>query len=311
MTVEVGSGRSITDVPGIRVGHWTGAGTGVTAVLAPSGTIGSGEVRGGAPASRETALLEPSRLVERVDAVILAGGSAFGLAAADGAMRFLAERGQGFPTAGGPVPIVVSACIFDLVSSGGELPAPEHGYAACVDAEQGRRADNRIDNRIGGRIGAGRGATVGKWRGGEFSVPGGVGSASIRHGDLVVGALAVVNAAGDVIGADGTIVAGSRAASDVGPFLTSAASENTTLIVVATNATLTRSEAFLLAQSAHHGLAVAVRPSHTRFDGDIAFTLATGELGRGDPPNPGAGVDLARLLAVDAVAAAVRSAVMP
>ncbi len=326
MRDESGAGGSITDVAGIRVGHWTGAGTGVTAVLAPSGTIGSGEVRGGAPAARETALLEPGRLVERVDAVMLAGGSAFGLAAADGVMRFLAERGQGFPTAGGPVPIVVGACIFDLVSSGGELPGPAQGYAACVDAERGDRRigprfDHRIDgsdqgsdqgsdHRIDGRIGAGRGATVGKWRGGEFAVPGGVGSASVRHGDLVVGALAVVNPAGDVIGPDGTVVAGSRAPSDVGPFLSSGAAENTTLIVVATNATLTRSEAFLLAQSAHHGLALAVRPSHTRFDGDIAFTLATGELARTDPPSPAVGVDLARLLAVDAVATAVRSAVM-
>jgi L-aminopeptidase/D-esterase-like protein len=290
----------ITAVPGIRVGHWTGAATGVTAVLAPAGTIGSGEVRGGAPASRETALLEPARLVERVDAVVLAGGSAFGLAAADGAMRFLAERGQGFPTGGGPVPIVVGACIFDLVGADGERPGPEEGYAACVDAERGD------PGRPGGRIGAGRGATVGKWRGPGHAVPGGFGTAAATDGALVVGALAIVNAAGDVVAADGTILAGSTAPPDVGPFGRDAgalgAMANTTLAVVATNAALGRDGCFLLAQSAHHGLAAAIRPSHTRFDGDLAVSLATGDL-------PDVPVDHVRLLAVDAVAAAVRAAV--
>ncbi len=293
----------ITAVPGIRVGHWTGAATGVTAVLAPAGTIGSGEVRGGAPASRETALLEPARLVERVDAVVLAGGSAFGLAAADGAMRFLAERGQGFPTGGGPVPIVVGACIFDLAGAGGERPGPAEGYAACVEAERGDPGPT------GGRIGAGRGATVGKWRGPDHGVPGGFGTAAAAHGDLVVGALAIVNAAGDVVAADGTVLAGSAAPTDVGPFGRPPFEDraldgltNTTLVVVATNAALGRDGCFLLAQSAHHGLAAAVRPSHTRFDGDLAVSLATGDLA--DVP-----VDLVRLLAVDAVAAAVRASV--
>jgi L-aminopeptidase/D-esterase-like protein len=298
----------ITAVPGIRVGHWTGAATGVTVVLAPAGTIGSGEVRGGAPASRETALLEPARLVERVDAVVLSGGSAFGLAAADGAMRFLAERGQGFPTRGGPVPIVVGACIFDLVGADGERPGAEEGYAACVDAERGQPGPGH------GRVGAGRGATVGTWRGPEFGVPGGFGTAVRTDGGLVVGALAVVNAAGDVVSADGRVLAGSTAPPDVGPFGRTegagggagagATPSNTTLVVVATNAALDRPACFLLAQSAHHGLAVSLRPSHTRFDGDLAVSLATGEVA--DVP-----VDLVRLLAVDAVAAAVRSAVDP
>jgi L-aminopeptidase/D-esterase-like protein len=295
----------ITAVPGVRVGHWTGERTGVTAVLAPAGTIGSGEVRGGAPASRETALLEPARLVERVDAVVLAGGSAFGLAAADGAMRFLAERGQGFPTAGGPVPIVVGACIFDLVA-GGERPGAEEGYLACVDAERGDPGPP--GSGAGGRIGAGRGATVGKWRGPGHGVAGGLGTAAVTDGDLVVWALAVVNAAGDVVAADGRVLAGSTAPADVGPFGrplladAAAAPTNTTLLVCATNAVLARDGCYLLAQSAHHGLAGAVRPSHTRFDGDLAVSLATGD-------GPTVPVDLVRLLAVDAVAAAVRAAV--
>ena len=302
MTAERGRG-GLADVAGMRVGHWTGAGTGVTAVLAPAGTIGSGEVRGGAPASRETALLEPGRLVERIDAVVFSGGSAFGLAAAEGAVRFLAERGQGFPTAGGPVPIVIGACIFDLVASGGERPGLEDGYAACVAAEHG--APEAI-----GRLGAGRGATVGKWRGGEHAAPGGIGTASVGQGDLVVAALAVVNAAGDVIGDDGRVLAGSSAPASVGPFGDTSGFESTTLVVVATNAVLTRTEAHLVAQSGHHGLAVAVRPSHTRFDGDIVVSLATGDRVRPEGPGP-ATVDVVRLLAVEAVAAAVRSAVMP
>ncbi len=285
----------ITAVPGIRVGHWTGAATGVTAVLAPSGTIGSGEVRGGAPASRETALLEPARLVERVDAVVFAGGSAFGLAAADGAMRFLAERGQGFPTAAGPVPIVVGAAIFDLVGADGERPGADEGYAACVAAGRGEPGPPA------GRVGAGRGATVGKWRGPAFGVPGGLGTDARTDGDLVVGALAVVNAAGDVVAPDGTVLAGSTAPAGVGPF-GQGSPINTTLVVVATNAGLDRPACFLLAQAAHHGLAQALRPSHTRFDGDLAVSLATGD-------GPTVPVDLVRMLAVDAVAAAVRAAV--
>src|SRR5262245_36439180 len=195
--------RVITDVPGIEVGHWTGEGTGVTVVLAPAGTTASGEVRGGAPATRETALLEPGRSVEHVDAVVLSGGSAFGLAAADGVTRALAARGRGFATAGGPVPIVPAAAIYDLVQSGGVRPGADEGVAALEQAAAGPFAL--------GRVGAGRGATIGKWRGREHAVPGGVGSASARDADVVVGALAVVNAVGDVIGGDGRVIAGSAA----------------------------------------------------------------------------------------------------
>jgi L-aminopeptidase/D-esterase-like protein len=285
---------SITDVPGIRVGHWTGPDTGVTVVWPPAGTVGSGEVRGGAPATRETALLEPTRLVERVDAVVLAGGSAFGLAAADGVVRFLAERGQGFPTAAGPVPIVVAAALFDLPVS--RAPGPEEGWAAAVDAGRGAPATP-------GRIGAGRGATVGKWRGRDHAVPGGLGTASLRVGDATVGALVACNPLGDVIGPDGTVLAGSAAPPEGRSFPAPTPFEHTTLVVVATDARIGKAECHLMAQSAHDGLAQAIRPAHTRYDGDFAAVLATGDVD--------AHPDRLRVAAAEAVAQAVRAAVAP
>ncbi len=286
----------ITDVPGVEVGHWTGTGTGVTVVVVPPGTTASCEVRGGAPASRETALLEPGRIVEHVDAIVLSGGSAFGLATADGIMHALAERGRGYPTRGGPVPIVPAAAIFDLVTSDGERPGPEEGRTALQAAAAGPFAL--------GRTGAGRGATIGKWRGGEYAVPGGLGSASARDGDVVIGALAVVNAVGDVIGADGAVIAGSTAPEGTPGFgdpLPFEEGEHTTLIVVATNARLTKLECKLVAESAHHGMARAVHPSHSRHDGDIAFALATGQVD--------AHVDRLRMIASDVTAEAIRAAV--
>jgi L-aminopeptidase/D-esterase-like protein len=283
----------ITDVPGLRVGHWTGERTGVTVVWAPAGTVGSGEVRGGAPATRETALLDPVRLMTQVDAVVLTGGSAFGLAAADGVVRFLAERGQGFPTAAGPVPIVVGAALFDLPC--GTPPGPEEGYAAAVDAARGNAAGS-------GRIGAGRGASVGKWKGREHSVPAGLGTAAVTDDDgTIVGALVACNAAGDVLAADGTVLAGSAAPAGTAAFPALSPFENTTLVVVATDARLTKLECHLVAQSAHDGLARATRPAHTRYDGDFAAVLATG----GRPAH----LDRVREAAAAAVALAVRSAV--
>jgi L-aminopeptidase/D-esterase-like protein len=282
----------ITAVPGIRVGHWTGPDTGVTVVWAPSGTVGSGEVRGGAPATRETALLEPGRLVERVDAVVLSGGSAFGLAAADGVVRFLAERGQGFPTAAGPVPVVVAAALFDLPVE--RAPGPEEGWAAAVAAA-------RAEAAVSGRIGAGRGATVGKWRGRQYAVTGGLGTAAVREGDATVGALVACNPAGDVVGPDGLVLAGSRAPEGAPGFPAPTPFEHTTLVVVATDARVGKAECHLLAQSAHDGLAQAIRPAHTRYDGDFAVALATGEVD--------AHPDRLRVAATEAVARAVRAAV--
>jgi L-aminopeptidase/D-esterase-like protein len=287
----------IIPVGGVRVGHWTGTSTGVTVLLAPEGTVGAGEVRGGAPASRELALLEPGRTVTRVDAVVFAGGSAFGLAAADGVMRYLAERGVGFPTAGGPVPIVPAAGVFDLAEHGNVMPGAEEGYAAAVAAD--------LDEPIAsGRVGAGRGATVGKWRGREHAVPGGVGLASGRCDDANVAVLAVVNAVGDVTGSDGAVIAGSTAPTDAPAFAADAPFEeegaNTTLVVVVTDAAIDKLECHLVAQSAHDGLARSLHPAHTRFDGDLAIALATGIVETQ--------LDRLRMVATELVAEAIRSA---
>ena len=284
----------ITDVAGIRVGHWTGASTGVTVILLPPGTVGSGEVRGGAPATRELSLLEPTRTVDEVDAVVFTGGSAFGLAAADGVMEYLAEQGRGVITRAGAVPIVPSAAIFDL-EDGGVRPTAAEGRAAAEDAD----SDPVLAN---GRVGAGRGARIGTWRGADFACPGGLGSASTHVDGAVVGALAVVNAVGDVIGADGQFLAGSSAPPGAPTFPEMLVErENTTLVVVATDARASKSDCFLLAQSGHHGLAQALHPSHTRFDGDLVIGLATGTVE--------ASLDRVRVAATEVVAQAVRAAV--
>ena len=283
-------------VAGVRIGHWTGAATGVTVVLAPDGTVGSGEVRGGAPASRELALLAPGRTVARVDAVVFAGGSAFGLAAADGVMRYLAERGVGFPTAGGPVPIVPAACVFDLAEGDVRPGAPE-GYAAALAADA-------AEAPFAGRVGAGSGATVGKWKGREYAVAGGVGIASMPCDDAQVMALAVVNAVGDVIGPDGRVLAGSTAPAGTPGFPADRpfeeAGANTTLVVVITDARIDKTGCNLVAQSAHDGLARALAPAHTRFDGDLAIALATGRTE--------AHLDRVRAAAAEVVAEAIRAA---
>ena len=284
-------------VAGVLVGHWTGAATGVTVVCAPEGTVGAAEVRGGAPASRELALLEPDRTVTRVDAVVLAGGSAFGLAAADGVMRYLAEHGQGYATTGGPVPIVPAAGVFDFVDETSVRPGPDEGRAAIEAA---------TDATPTGRVGAGRGATVGKWRGREHAVPGGFGAAAATCDDAHVVAFAIVNAVGDVVGADGRIVAGSTAPPDAvafavdAPFEEEAAHGNTTLVVVATDALCDKLGCHLVAQSAHDGMARAVRPAHTRFDGDLAISLATGVVETN--------LDRLRAVAADVAAEAIRIA---
>ena len=272
----------IAHVPGVAVGHWTDASarTGCTAILFPEGTVASGEVRGGAPATREWALLDPQRTVDRVDAVLLCGGSAFGLAAADGAVRWLEERGRGFPTPAGPVPIVVAAALFDLgVGDPAVRPGPAEGRAACASAREGAAE--------AGPIGAGAGATVGRWRGEQR--PSGLGGGLERHGDLAVGALVAVNAFGELRGDP-------RPEPPIAP----APFESTTLAVVATNGTLTKGDCLLVSQSAHDGLARALEPVHTRFDGDAAVAAATCAVE--------ADVDLVRLLAARAVEDAVRRA---
>jgi L-aminopeptidase/D-esterase-like protein len=297
----------ITDVPGVLAGHWTGDATGVTVVVFPPETVGSVEIRGGAPATRETAVLDPLASVDHVDAIVLSGGSAFGLAAADGVMRALAEQGRGFPTRGGPVPIVPAAAIFDLVVAGDERPGAEEGRAALAAA-----LDPDAPPLARGRAGAGRGASVAKWRGGEHGTTGGIGTASAREGEVVVAALVVVNAVGDVHDAAGAPIVESQAPPDVpgfpdeAPFETpvdaaGGAGTNTTLAVVATNARCTKGECHLLARSANHGLARAIHPSHTRHDGDLAFACATGTVD--------AHLDRLRVMVTDVTAEAVRDAV--
>jgi L-aminopeptidase/D-esterase-like protein len=275
----------IAAVPGIAVGHWTdeGARTGCTAILFPDGTVASGEVRGGAPATREWALLDPQRTVDRIDAVLLCGGSAFGLAAADGAMAWLEERGRGFPTPAGPVPIVVAAALYDLaVGDSAVRPGPAEGRAACDSAREGATET--------GQLGAGAGATVGRWRG--EARPGGLGGGVQRDGELVVGALVAVNAFGDLRGRESPP-----------PPPAQRPLESTTLAVVATNGRLTKGECLLVAQSAHDGLARALEPVHTEFDGDAAVAAATGAV-----PTQ---IEAVRMLAARAVEDAVRVALEP
>jgi L-aminopeptidase/D-esterase-like protein len=292
----------VTLAPGFGVGHWTGTGTGVTVILCPEGTIGSGEIRGGAPATRETALLEPERTIECVDAVVFSGGSAFGLAAADGVVAWLVEHDRGFPTTGGRVPIVPAAAIYDLVVAGDERVGAAEGRAAIEQAAAGAGGGGETER---GLIGAGRGATVGKWRGPEHACAGGLGVATQRVGDAALGAIAVVNAVGDVVDAAGAPLACSAAPPGTPPFPDEQfvmGGEATTLVAVATDASLTKAQCHLLAQSGHVGIAHAVRPSHTRHDGDLVVALASGTAGE-------AHLDRIRVAAVDVIAEAVRTAV--
>jgi L-aminopeptidase/D-esterase-like protein len=269
---------TITDVPGVRVGHWSDhqAKTGCTVLLLPpEGAVASVDVRGPAPGTRETDLLRPGRLVERVHAICLCGGSAFGLAAVDGVMRFLRERDVGYQAGPARVPIVPAAVVFDLASGSAEaFPGPEQGYAACLDAERPSGAELRQ-----GRVGAGTGVTVGKLLGAERSSAGGLGSAGLElPGGVLVAALAVVNAVGDVVGEDGRILAGvggGRALLEGSAQEPPPAGSNTTLGVVATNAALDKAHCRTLAELAQDGLARAIRP-RTMYDGDSVFFLSTG-----------------------------------
>jgi L-aminopeptidase/D-esterase-like protein len=263
---------AITDVPGIRVGHATKASqgwlSGVTVILPPPGTVGSVDVRGGGPGTHETDSLDPTTLTSRVDAVVLTGGSAYGLAAAHGAQRWCEENGRGFPVTGGVVPIVPAAALFDLGRGGDFTARPDQamGYAATADAAA--REDGHDVGR--GNVGAGTGAVIGR---GQFK--GGVGTASVTLENIsavwpvVVGALAVVNALGSPYPGLDTLNEEQERLSDLPPL-------NTTLVVVATSAVLDKAECKRTASAAHAGLARALNPSHTLADGDTVFCLATG-----------------------------------
>lgn len=280
--------NAITDVPGIRVGHVTDpeARTGCTVVLCPpDGAVGGVDQRGGAPGTRETDLLRPMHMVERAHAVLLTGGSAYGLDAAGGVMRWLEERKIGVDVRVARVPIVPAAVLFDLdVGRADVRPDAAMGYAACEAASDGPVPE--------GRVGVGTGCTVGKVLGGAKASPSGVGTASVDlGGGLVVGAIIAVNALGDVVDPHtGQILAGVRALrgegfadtlatlkSMVGKAALKFAGQSHTVIgVVATNARLNKEEANKMAQMAHNGLARTIRPAHTMFDGDTIFALATG-----------------------------------
>jgi L-aminopeptidase/D-esterase-like protein len=269
--------------PGFSIGHWTEpqALTGCTVILCPPGTVGGCDVRGSSPGSRELALLASEKTMQLVNAVLLTGGSVFGLAAADGVMSFLEERNLGYETPWGKVPIVPAAVIFDLnIGSRTIRPTAESGYAAASHASEGSVTE--------GNVGAGTGATVGKWGGVETRMKGGIGVASIQKGELVVSAIAVVNAIGDVLDEQGKVLAGARSANgkwlaeeNPYPELTrplSSQLSNTTLVAIMTNAALTKVEANRLAQRGHDGMARSIKPVHTSHDGDLIFGLASGKL---------------------------------
>ena len=256
-------------VDGLRIGHWTDpiALTGCTVIIPPSGTRGSVFIPGNAPATRETDAIQPGRRVEFVNAVMLTGGSAFGLAAADGVMRWLEERSIGHPAPMGPVPIVPAAAIYDLlVGDPSRRPGAPEGYVACEEAIEGDERE--------GNIGAGTGATCGKTAGFENMSKAGLGHSVITAGHVVVEAIAIVNAVGDVVEEDGTVIAGARAAPMTEP--PTDARSSTTIACVITNARLTNQQVHSLARTASAGLARAIRPVHTMWDGDTVFALATG-----------------------------------
>ena len=300
------AGVEVTLPEGFACGHWTDpvGRTGCTVLIAPEGSVGSGEVRGGGPGTRESDLLSPWTGTAGPQAVLLTGGSARGLAAADGVAQWLDAAGRGHPTPAGPVPLVSAAVVYDLMQGSPDArPDAAAGRAACAAA-------TRVVER--GPVGAGTGATVGKLLGSESSSPGGVGAATVRAGAATVAAVAVANAIGDVLGADGEPLGAARrpdgtfaravdliAAGAVPPIRPERT--NTTLVCVCTDARLTKLEAFMVARAATAGLARAVVPSSTAFDGDMTFVLASGA----------AEADLltVSVMAAEATASAIRDAV--
>jgi len=286
--------NTLTAVPGVQVGHWTDheAQTGCTVVVLPEPNVATAETRGAAPGSRETALLTPGMSVEQIQAVLLTGGSAFGLGAADGVMSGLAAEGRGHPTPAGPVPIVPAAVIFDLMVGSAGQPGPEAGARALASAS--------AEPVAVGRVGAGAGATVAKWRGPETVTRSGVGSAAVRRYGAVVGALVVANALGDVFTLEGEALTGGDSIPGP-PAMIPARGENTTLAVVATDVRLSRSQLTRLAVRSQDALAVCLRPAHTGFDGDTCFSVSCG--------TAEAQIDLVAEMAFEATGRAIENAV--
>lgn len=300
--------HAITDVPGIKVGHYTDkkAATGCTVVLCQEGAVAGVDVRGSAPGTRETDLLNPVHLVEKVHAVLISGGSAFGLDAAGGVMRYLEERGYGLNVGVAKVPIVPTAILFDLSLGDPKVrPGIEEGYQACLAATDKEVAE--------GTVGAGTGARVGKALGGRQAVKSGIGTASQEFAaGIIVGALVAVNALGDIVDPKtGQIIAGLRRLDGEGFLNTSEILrsgqkpqsfifDNTTIGVIATNAWLSKTQATKIAQMAHDGLARVIRPAHTMFDGDIIFCLSLGK-----PEEKQADVTALGTIAAEVIAQAV------
>jgi L-aminopeptidase/D-esterase-like protein len=311
-------------IEGLAVGHWTDplGLTGCTVVIPPPGNVASVSVRGGGPGTRETDILSPNAHMQGVSAVLLTGGSAFGLAAAQGVVAWCEGKGIGYDRFGPPIPIVPAAVIFDLaVGDWNARPGPPEGMAACEAAS--------VEDGPMGNVGAGMGATVGKFGGPGLAMKGGLGWAVLREGDVAVGALAVANAAGDVVAADGAVIAGTRLPGGVDaavrawfagkppepsgegepPERSATAPQvppvppggNTSLGLVVTNADLTKQEVHRIAAQAQDGMARAVRPAHTSFDGDTVFAVAA--------PAVPAPVDLIAFLAEEALAEAIRAGV--
>lgn len=282
---------ALVDAGGIRLGHASMKGTGVTVAVIDHGGVAGVDVRGSAPGTRETDLLDPTAAVQQVNAIVLSGGSAFGLATADGVMLELAEQGRGLDTGMGIVPIVPAAVIFDLPVTGGTKPTQELGREAVRAAG---------DNRERGNVGAGTGATVGKYLGVPGVMKGGLGQAAVRDGDLVVSAVVVVNALGDIYDS-GVKIAGTYNESGFLPTDSyvgaSVGITNTTIGIVATNAALTKAQATKVASTSHDGLARSIRPVHTMDDGDTLFAVSTG--------NTAAHVNQVCYLAAEAVRLAV------
>lgn len=302
MPARLHSGCTVIDIKmgaalpeGFRVGHWTNdAGTsGCTVLLPPRGNVTAYDAPGASPGSRELACLDVQRARTEVHGIVLTGGSAYGLAAADGAMRWLEEQRIGFEVGEGVVPIVPAAVIFDrAVFSPAARPNHEAGYAACAAASAGQFQT--------GRVGAGAGATAGKWAGLQFGVPGGLGSATVTDGSSTVSAIAVVNPVGDVISGDGAVVAGT---SNPNPSFQMPPSRNTVLIVLALEASgITKADAAFLAARGSDGITLAVRPAHTRYDGDVVFACVA-------PGSKPADMDALGVLATQASASAIRHAV--
>ena len=289
---------------GWKVGHWTDpdALTGCTVLLPPAGNVCSCDIRGSSPSSRELALLDPERRLTEVHGVLLTGGSAFGLAAAEGVVSWLAEHGIGYETPVARVPIVPAAVVFDLGAGSPDVrPGPEQGRSACESAAEGRPQT--------GRVGAGTGATVGKWAGREHGVPGGFGFGEAEEAGLRAAAVAVVNSVGDVLADDGTVLAGTTAPPEdrkPPPKERSPLPANTVLALMAIEGAFEKREVRWLASRGSDGITIAVRPAHTRYDGDVVFAVAA-PAPRGSKP---ADLDVLGPLATAAVAAAVRDAVV-